>query len=105
MVSFDRESAPLALGIWLASRNTLVRLSLVLAALVAVFSVGIAVATKGPLEAQLPTMGSLGTAWSLWRTLAFGGGLRALPSDERDGGLGLGSIAASRERRMAPGRA
>jgi hypothetical protein len=104
MVSFARESAPLALGVWLASRNALVRLSLVLAALVAVFSVGIAVATKGRLAAQLPTMVSLGTAWSLGVTLAFGGGLRAIAHDEDDGVLALVHMRAVPEARYARGR-
>jgi hypothetical protein len=104
MVSFARGSATIALGVWLASRNALVRLSLVLAALVAVLSVGIAIATKGRFAAQLPTMVSLGTAWSLGVTLAFGGGLRAIAQDEEDGVLALVRMRAVPEAHYARGR-
>src|SRR5260370_41478844 len=49
-------------------------------------------------------MVSLGTAWSLGVTLAFGGGLRAMAHDEEDGVLALVRMRAVPEARYARGR-
>jgi hypothetical protein len=104
MVSLARGSAAVGLGISLASRNVLVRVSLVLAAFLAIFSVGIAVATKGRLATQLPTMVSLGGAWLFGVTLAFGASLRAIAHDEEEGVLALARARGVPEAYYALGR-
>jgi hypothetical protein len=105
MVPFARGSATVGLGISLAWRHVLVRVSLFLAGLLAVFSVGIAIATKGRQATQLPTMVALGAAWLFGVTLAFGGSLRAIAHDEDEGVLALVRMRAVPEAYYALGRA
>jgi hypothetical protein len=79
-----------ALGIWLASRNGLVRASLILSALCALGAVAAATATRGTaLVREIPAIASIVLTWGAGVTLAFGGALRAIRRDRDEGVLAL----------------
>jgi hypothetical protein len=82
----------LALGVWLASRGVLAVAGMVLAALGALASIGVAIviARRGGHGAvQLPTIASAVIAWSAGVSLAFGAALRAIRRDRTDGIVAL----------------
>jgi hypothetical protein len=89
MPSSGRRSRTFALGVWLASRTSLARTALVLAAAGAVGSVIVIVAkSRSPLPA-MPTLASMALAWSAGISLAFGGALKALQRDFDEGIVAL----------------
>ncbi len=82
----------LPLGVWLARRGVLAVTGMVLAALGALVSIGVAVAIArrgGHGAAHLPTIASAGIAWSAGISLAFGAALRAIRRDQSDGVIAL----------------
>jgi len=93
------------LGVWLAARGALVRVSLGLAALGALVSIVAAAAMRGTSAIQtLPSIASSGFAWGAGSTLAIGGALRALRYEREQGvaalvrarGVGVAAYTAGR---------
>jgi hypothetical protein len=80
----------LALGVWLASRGTIVATGFVLAAVGAVGGVAAAVAWHGSASgARVPTWTAQIVAWAAGVMVAFGGALHAVRRDQNEGVLAL----------------
>jgi hypothetical protein len=77
--------ATLALGVSLAARGGLAKVSIGLAAVVGIAAVGMALAARGSQAARVPATASLVIAWSAGVMLAFGASLRAIPRDREEG--------------------
>jgi hypothetical protein len=95
----------LALGIWLAARGALVRVSLALTGLGALGALAYAVAAPKADLSHLPTTAAIAMAWSTGVTLAFGGALRAISRDWEEGVIALARARGVRARDYVRGRA
>jgi hypothetical protein len=88
----ERRPRTLALGIWLATRTRLARIGLSLAAGSAVIAAILAKGHATALASRLPTLVSMGVAWSAGISVAFGGALLALRADLDQGVVALARI-------------
>jgi hypothetical protein len=100
-----RRPRSLALGVWLATRGALARASLIMTALGALASVGVAMTMRGsPAVRGLPALAALALCWGAGTTLAFGVAMRAIRLDREHGivaltrARGLGPLAYTRGR-------
>jgi hypothetical protein len=82
----------MAFGIWLATRTGLARIGLWLAAGTAIMSAILARGHAGALASRLPTLASMGVAWSAGISIAFGGALVALQRDLEQGVVALARL-------------
>ena len=100
-----RPSGALALGVWLASRSALAKVSLVVAAAGALAATGAAFGMRGAKTLEtLPEIASLGLAWGAGTTLAVGASLQALRHDREQGITALARARGVRKTAYAGGR-